>query len=136
MLNDKKCVWQRLQSSCGWTRLQLRWSRANIIRGWRWTSLGVRAAMCLWHTAICPNAWAFPSAQFLSEAQNCFMVGGCHFLLGHLCTHIHTLLWQLVNEEFPDFHGEFLPVAYVIDLLSFLEINEVERQHGSTWRSL
>lgn len=45
---------------CGWARLQLRWSRTNIIRGWRWASHGVRAAMVSIAYIHLPRCLGFP----------------------------------------------------------------------------
>lgn len=115
---------------CGWTRLQLRWSR-TIIRGWRWTSHEVRAAMVSTAYIHLPRCLGFPKCTVPFRSPGLLHSWGMSFSAwAPVHTHSHRTLTACIWGV----HGLFLPVANVIDLLSFLEINEIERQHESTWR--
>lgn len=50
------------------------------------TVMGLGRLWCPQHTVTYHHAWAFQSAQLLSEAQNHLIVGVCHFSIWALCT--------------------------------------------------
>lgn len=94
----KKPCGKDSRDDCGWNGLQLKWSGANITKGWRWISHRVRAAV------VSITYCYLPLCLDLAECTVSLTGRGLSFSFWVLCTHPHTLLarniymtWQVLR---------------------------------------